>query len=1037
MKKLLLILILLPMLGVSQQTYVPDDNFEQELINLGYDNFLDDSVLTVSIDTVTSLYITYMGILDLTGIEDFLDLQILHCYTNQLTSLDVSNNTALTALHCLNNNLTSLDVSNNLALTELYCSYNNLISLDVSNNTALTYLNCYSNNLTSLDVSNNTALITLYCHYNQLTSLDVSNNTALTYLNCYSNNLTSLDVSGATALDYLYCRVNQLTSLDVSGATALYFLSCSHNQLTSLDVSTNTALTDLGCGDNLLTSLDVSTNTALTDLGCGDNLLTSLDVSNNTALYALSCSQNQLTSIDVSNNTALTALYCYDNNLTSLDLRNGNNINFSNLESYSNPNLTCISVDDADWSDAYWTMIDPASSFGITCSPEVGYTHVPDNNFEQALITLGYDNFLDDYVLTANINTVTSLNVSGGNISDLTGIEDFTALTTLYCYNNQLTSLDVSNATALDYLNCGINQLTSLDVSNNTALTTLYCYNNQLTSLDVSNNTALDYLYCPNNQLTSLDVSNNTALDYLNCGGNQLTSLDVSNNTALTQLSCYNNQLTSLDVSQNPALTDLYCPNNQLTFINLSGLALSNQMMWFYALDNPLVCVLVQNTAYFNINFINDIPPSASFNQPVSNISTVVSCSSYQWAANGQTYNSSGTHTEEILSVNGCLNTEVLNLTITQPTTSSVSVTECDGYTWNGINYTSSGIYTWTGTNTAGCDSTATLNLSIIQSNTGSSLITTCDSYTWDGSTYSTTGVYANSYNNMAGCDSVHTLFLVITDSTSNTISETICDDPYYWFLNGQTYDSSGVYTETSTNSNGCTHTETLDLTINYSTSSTDTHFACDEFMWYCDGNLYTSSNNTATYVYTNAVGCDSIVTLDLTINSVIASIDQEGDNLSAVTTPVGLNANWYNIQTDNGETRIWLMEEDTSSFSPTFECSYFIIVNDAGCVDTSETYYYGANAARIGSFITSPNPTTGLINVKFDNPKNQFVMLELISNNGSKLDEFITVDNNLNIDLSKYPSGSYYLYFNSEDAVQGCRLEEVQKISAKIILNK
>ena len=63
--------------------------------------------------------------------------------------------------------------------------------------------------------------------------------------------------------------------------------------------------------------------------------------------------------------------------------------------------------------------------------------------------------------------------------------------------------------------------------------------------------------------------------------------------------------------------------------------------------------------------------------------------------------------------------------------------------------------------------------------------------------------------------------------------------------------------------------------------------------------------------------------------------------------------------------------------------------------------------------------------------------MLELISNNGSKLDEFITVDNNLNIDLSKYPSGSYYLYFNSEDAVQGCRLEEVQKLSTKIILNK
>ena len=119
------------------------------------------------------------------------------------------------------------------------------------------------------------------------------------------------------------------------------------------------------------------------------------------------------------------------------------------------------------------------------------------------------------------------------------------------------------------------------------------------------------------------------------------------------------------------------------------------------------------------------------------------------------------------------------------------------------------------------------------------------------------------------------------------------------------------------------------------------------------------------------------------------------------------------------------------------FYCCYFIVVeDDNGCTDTSEIYSYGANAAKIGSFVTSPNPSSGLINVKFENSKNQFVIFELISNNGSKLDEFITIENTLDIDLSKYPSGSYYLYFDSEDAVQGCRLEEVQKISTKIILN-
>ena len=78
-------------------------------------------------------------------------------------------------------------------------------------------------------------------------------------------------------------------------------------------------------------------------------------------------------------------------------------------------------------------------------------TYVPDDNFEQALIDLGYDDTLDDYVLTANISGVTYLNVAGKEISDLTGIEDFTALTNLQCWSNSLTSLDVSANTALTY----------------------------------------------------------------------------------------------------------------------------------------------------------------------------------------------------------------------------------------------------------------------------------------------------------------------------------------------------------------------------------------------------------------------------------------------------------------------------------------------------------------------------------------------------------------------------------------------------------
>ena len=105
-------------------------------------------------------------------------------------------------------------------------------------------------------------------------------------------------------------------------------------------------------------------------------------------------------------------------------------------------------------------------------------TYIPDDKFEQALIGLGYDTTLDDSVLTANISSITSLDVYDKQISDLTGIEAFTALTSLMVSKNQLTSINITNNTALTWLSCYDNKLTSLDVSANTALTYLECNTN-------------------------------------------------------------------------------------------------------------------------------------------------------------------------------------------------------------------------------------------------------------------------------------------------------------------------------------------------------------------------------------------------------------------------------------------------------------------------------------------------------------------------------------------------------------------------------
>ena len=136
-------------------------------------------------------------------------------------------------------------------------------------------------------------------------------------------------------------------------------------------------------------------------------------------------------------------------------------------------------------------------------------TCVPDDNFENELIKQGYDAVLDDSVTTANINTVINLDVNSLNISDLIGIEDFTALTRLDCEQNKLVTLDLSQNTALNYLDIDANALKSLDLSLNVALTEFYCENNQLTSLDFrngSNTLVVDFSTIGNPNLTCINV---------------------------------------------------------------------------------------------------------------------------------------------------------------------------------------------------------------------------------------------------------------------------------------------------------------------------------------------------------------------------------------------------------------------------------------------------------------------------------------------------------------------------------------------------
>ena len=567
----------------AAESYVPLYNFPDEAFReylKKFDTDDDTFLSTAERRDVTEINVSNKGITTLEGISYFPNLKKLDCSGNELTSLDVHENTALEYLSCSQNQLTELNVRQNAALQSLYCYNNQLTKLDVSQNPALVKLSCMVNPLTSLNVSQNPALKELYCYSNQLTKLDVSKNTELVTLDCSSNKLTSLDVRQNAALQKLYCSDNQLTKLDVSKNTELVTLDCSSNQLSSLDVSQNAKLEILRCYENQLTELDVRQDAALQRLYCYSNQLTKLDVSENPALVNLSCNSNQLTSLDVRQNKGLKLLKCYSNQLTSLDVSKNMALEelLCNQNQLSSLDVSQTAVTSLDASN---NMIDinieeTPRTFDLSTLPgkfdvtkarnwnggtvsgktlkvkpgvtQVTYTYdcgkgfdryftlnvivipdgtifINDSNFPDAVFRAYVKEKLDkdnnNCLSESERNAVTEIDVRSRNISNLYGIQFFPNLKSLYCGNNKLTSLDVSKNLALQELGCSDNPLTSLDVSQNTALEYLGCYENQLTSLNVSQNTALEYLDCHQNKLASLDVSQ-TAVRTLKASGNQI-----------------------------------------------------------------------------------------------------------------------------------------------------------------------------------------------------------------------------------------------------------------------------------------------------------------------------------------------------------------------------------------------------------------------------------------------------------------------------------------------------------------------------------
>lgn len=236
---------------------------------------------------------------------------------------------------------------------------------------------------------------------------------------------------------------------------------------------------------------------------------------------------------------------------------------------------------------------------------------IPDVNFLNALLNSDCADFDGDgfYESSADLNEdgqlqlsevqqIIRLNITGREISNLSGIEEFINLTHLYCGYNQLSFLDLSDNVLLEFLDCENNIINSLNISNNPNLIEIVCTYNQLTSLDASSSVNLEILTCGYNNITNLDINNNLFLQELGCPSNALTSLDVSNNTNLLNLGIFNNQITSLDLSNNILLSSVSCENNELNTLILGN---NNNLSYLNCYGNNLTSLDLTNVPNLSI----------------------------------------------------------------------------------------------------------------------------------------------------------------------------------------------------------------------------------------------------------------------------------------------------------------------------------------------------------------------------------------------------------------------------------------------------
>ena len=325
-------------------------------------------------------------------------------------------------------------------------------------------------------------------------------------------------------------------------------------------------------------------------------------------------------------------------------------------------------------------------------------------------------------------------------------------------------------------------------------------------------------------------------------------------------------------------------------------------------------------------------------------------CSGSTYTDNGFNVSEAGTHTLNLQTIHGCDSIVTLNLVVNPVASTNLTDTICSGstYTDNGFNESTAGTYTQQLRTIHGCDSTVTLNLTVnpVKDSTINASICEGSTYTDNGFNVSEAGTHTLHLQTIHGCDSTVTLNLTVNPVASTTLTDTICSGSTYT-ENGFNESETGTYTQQLRTIHGCDSTVTLNLTVHPVKDTNLSATICERTL-YMENGFEVGTAGTHILNLQTYLGCDSIVTLNLAVNPVydetINAAICEGESYAEN----GFNENTTGTYTQNLHT--YLGCDSTVTLNLTVNPVMNTTINAVICEGTSYTDN-GFNVSTEGTY--------------------------------------------------------------------------------------